>query len=249
MGAIIQNGNIGAIIQNGIVYGGTIVEGNAGIDYSTEEQDTGIKWIDGSSIYCITYVSQSWSNNIFITSDVADVIDMKAYCNTSYGGRSNYHFHGSAYNPNFSLCFCIDDSNNDLYIRPFLGSSETFIKIVVTVYYTKISTPPPTPSGADGLSYDIEIDGNWDMTVTEYNNGVQSNQETFDIDTVISTPATFGDLIITGTSSDDQYIVKPNSADGKSIKYNDVIYSGDTIIIQQPAYSTDTITGLLGWIE
>lgn len=86
------------------------------------------------------------------------------------------------------------------------------------------------------------------MTVTEYNNGVQSDQETFDIDVVTSTPATFGDLIITG-GGQDEYIVKPNSADGKSIKYNDVIYSGDTIIIQHPAYSTDTITGLLGWIE
>ena len=34
-----------------------------GISYSTTEQDTGLKWIDGSSIYQITYTGLSFSSN------------------------------------------------------------------------------------------------------------------------------------------------------------------------------------------
>lgn len=36
--------------------------GKGGVDYSTDEQDTGLKWIDGSSIYCKT-VDMGTSNN------------------------------------------------------------------------------------------------------------------------------------------------------------------------------------------
>ena len=118
-----------------------------------------------------------------------------------------------------------------------------------------ISNPPePTPSGADGLTYDLDINGgDWSMTVTEYNNGVQTNQEVFDVDDVASNPATFGDLIITGVG--DYYMVKPNYVDGKSIKYNDVLYSGDNAIefsegdTYLPAYSTQSISNLIGWVE
>lgn len=50
-------------LVDALVEGFTQVEGGSGgVNYSTEEQDTGLKWIDGSSIYCKT-INMGVSNN------------------------------------------------------------------------------------------------------------------------------------------------------------------------------------------
>lgn len=50
-------------LVDALVEGFTQVEGGSGgVNYSTDEQDTGLKWIDGSSIYCKT-VNMGTSNN------------------------------------------------------------------------------------------------------------------------------------------------------------------------------------------
>ena len=55
-------------------YGGIVV-GGGGSDYSLEEQDTGIKWIDGKPIYRKTVVLPAVSANRTSTDDVAVVSD------------------------------------------------------------------------------------------------------------------------------------------------------------------------------
>ncbi len=110
---------------------------------------------------------------------------------------------------------------------------------------------PPTPSGADGLTYSLSVNNNYHLNIIEYDNGVQSqttslNDEDLDHG---STPVTFGDLIISyGTN--DVFVIKPNYVDGKSIKYEDVLYSGDNIIVSIPDYAeTQDDYEMIGWVE
>ena len=61
---------MGTIMLNGIQYSGGSSGGGGGVDYSTTEQDTGLKWVDGSSIYQITYTGLSFSSGA--VSDLQD---------------------------------------------------------------------------------------------------------------------------------------------------------------------------------
>ena len=51
-----------------------------GVDYSTSEQDTGVKWIDGRPIYQKTYTGTTASNQTVIDSDFAnEIINSELY--------------------------------------------------------------------------------------------------------------------------------------------------------------------------
>lgn len=67
----------------GIKFGG----GSAGINYSTTEQDTGLKWVDGSSIYQITYTGLSFSSNS--VSDLQDCTGLNIDTLVSIDGVSS----------------------------------------------------------------------------------------------------------------------------------------------------------------
>lgn len=57
-------------------------EGGSGINYSTNEQDTGLKWIDGKSIYQITYdfnegislTANAWTSTDITISGTIDIL-------------------------------------------------------------------------------------------------------------------------------------------------------------------------------
>ena len=77
------------------------IGGGGGVDYSTEEQDTGLKWIDGSTIYQRTFVLRensidkyTKSNNVYtnvLPSDIKyiELVGMFALRSTGYADVQN----------------------------------------------------------------------------------------------------------------------------------------------------------------
>lgn len=112
----------------------------------------------------------------------------------------------------------------------------------------------PTPSGADGYTYDLSVDNNYTLNVVEYNNGTQTQTDSF-TDSDLSNPVTFGDIIISYNIGADAFIIKPNYVDGKSVKLNNVLYSGNNEIefisgeTGLPSYAESQTYTLTGWIE
>lgn len=115
-------------------------------------------------------------------------------------------------------------------------------------------SPAPTPSGADGYTYDLSVDNNYTLNVVEYNNGIQTQTDSF-TDSDLSNPVTFGDIIISYNIGADAFIIKPNYVDGKSVKLNNVLYSGNNEIefisgeTGLPSYAESQTYTLTGWIE
>ena len=76
--------------------GGGSSGGGGGIDYSTTEQNTGLKWIDGKDIYQKTFVLNSeitisynnWTNLGIVNTDIDVLIDAIAG-DYGYGGGTN----------------------------------------------------------------------------------------------------------------------------------------------------------------
>lgn len=67
------------------------VPSGGGVDYSLSEQDTGLKWVDGRSIYQKTFTFSTPANNSYTSlatdiSDSYDVIDYKAIVTALNGG-------------------------------------------------------------------------------------------------------------------------------------------------------------------
>ena len=99
-----------------------------GLDYSTEEQDTGIKWLDGSSVYVksftelsVTTNSTSWVTLVTID-DLSMVLSVDAYAS---GGQK------------VAIAESMANENN---VRVSVVSS-SFDRTITTatVYYTKVS--------------------------------------------------------------------------------------------------------------
>lgn len=72
--------NVSDILQNQVLAWDSTSEkfvnvnqsgGGGGVDYSTTEQDTGLKWIDGKPIYQITYIWDSTTLNSFVSHDIS----------------------------------------------------------------------------------------------------------------------------------------------------------------------------------
>lgn len=104
------------------------VSGGAGIDYSLEEQDTGLKWIDGKNIYVKTTVVTT--NNTEIANGVEDIVKIEGIA--LYQTTQGYNI--------------LDYNNTSLYSRlGFASSGQTVTmvltglrKINCTLYYTKV---------------------------------------------------------------------------------------------------------------
>ena len=107
------------------------------INYSTTEQNTGKKWIDGKTIYqktievnnpVSTGVATSVAHGISNLSEVIDIKCIASMSNTympanTFGGSSNYY-----------SSVLVGQTNVQYEMK--WGTSE-FTKLVVTLYYTK----------------------------------------------------------------------------------------------------------------
>lgn len=116
------------------------IDGSGLIDYSTEEQDTGIKWTDGKKIYQKSYnIGNATSTKQLIDtlgSDLSEII--------SYYGSWNYQLsQQDEYRPipNFSssstMCYPIIDraDSNKLYM--VIGTAASTKNMNLTILYTK----------------------------------------------------------------------------------------------------------------
>lgn len=124
---------MGKIISNGIEYGGLT---DGGIDYSTTEQKTGQKWIDGKDIYQKTYaidISESQTGTVLI-SDYDYIVKIEAVLNNNSFAFPIFTLASSDYFVAF-----VDKSTNLLTVLRDAGSSHTGIAYV-TVQYTKSTT-------------------------------------------------------------------------------------------------------------
>lgn len=148
------------------------------------------------------------------------------------------------------------EADNPLLIGLY-GTYSPFNGIINYIGFKWLTSPsptPPTPSGADGYTYDLSVDNNYTLNVVEYNNGIQTQTDSF-TDSDLSSPVTFGDIIISYNIGADAFIIKPNYVDGKSVKLNNVLYSGNNEIefisgeTGLPSYAESQTYTLTGWIE
>lgn len=117
------------------VYGGDPII----LDYSTSEVNTGVKWIDGSTIYKKT-VDTGALPNITTKTVAHDISNLGTVVD----------FYGVAYNPNTKLRiktdypyteYAVRTSVNDTYINISTAADQSsFTQSYVTVYYTKSSS-------------------------------------------------------------------------------------------------------------
>lgn len=116
------------------------VSGAGGVDYSTTEQDTGIKWIDGSSIYQITLVISVAAFSGSIDYDVSPyvppaadkIIKASCYSETTTGGYT--------INSNFTDFTRFYEQNGSYYLYIHPGGSDYWSvwTAYLTIQYTKI---------------------------------------------------------------------------------------------------------------
>lgn len=129
--AIYYNGHLQATKGGGSSGGG-------GISYSTTEQDTGLKWIDGKPIYQKTFSETTCPDNSAVTVaslsslNIENVVDAKGFAksNSQSGYFRTLPFCGGGTND-----IRIDVNNFDLRIVTF-GDWRGY-KATITVFYTK----------------------------------------------------------------------------------------------------------------
>lgn len=119
-----------------------VLKGESMINYSTSEQNTGIKWIDGKDIYQKT-VAISGFDSYGVALDITGIdflVDARAILRTSYSGTTSTHITSFNYNPNgwLNVRTVYENQGGTLY---FSGSSgESFVDGYATAWYTKISS-------------------------------------------------------------------------------------------------------------
>lgn len=104
--------------------------GGGGIDYSTSEQDTGVKWIDGKPIYQKTYTNIITS--ISLTSlNIDMIVGYHGMWKSVYGPQRNLDFYGSS--TEYSrMTFDSSYSSMQLNVTGWSISSG-----FITIFYTK----------------------------------------------------------------------------------------------------------------
>lgn len=131
----------------GVQQGSTSQDSSGGIDYSTTEQKTGQKWIDGKDIYQKTYVAitdtQYGSENAYLIGTIPNgldnVVDFEGSLKTSDGyGYSSLNGIGNINNWNFGIH--ISNTNLLLYGGSGFYSLPQNATCIVTIKYTKSTT-------------------------------------------------------------------------------------------------------------
>lgn len=107
-----------------------------GVSYSTEEQDTGLTWVDGSKIYQKTLFIENAPSNDSASYTIADDLDrVISYDGMFYGstGGAEDLFYSRSDNST-STWYSIILPTNALFIRSYISRTGS---IYVTVRYTK----------------------------------------------------------------------------------------------------------------
>lgn len=101
------------------------------INYSTEEQNTGLKWIDGNTIYQKSIEITSFSSSILVISN----IDILVYAEGVLTNGQNQWF--APYNDNDYAMFVKDPNDNvKLVLSSWFVNNLT--GAIITVRYTKL---------------------------------------------------------------------------------------------------------------
>lgn len=154
MGAIIQNGNIGAIIQNGIVYGGTI-QGSGGSNVSnvsklTETEYANLSTKDNNTIYIITpdnrddiILYQYQGNNRIVSKDISDYEFWyeNVYLSNSFSITTNVNIGGTNYNRDWQIEMNLE--------KPFAANN------IAIIGFENTSADFDQPSGYDLQGYNL----------------------------------------------------------------------------------------------
>lgn len=124
--AIYYNGHLQA------TKGGGGSSGGGGIDYSTTEQNTGLKWIDGKPIYQKTFniTPNSYADISTLNIDSVVSADGMVKLHGNYWDQLNIYA-GSNYNAQFEIA--VPDGR----ITTTVGSNWTADAIYITLLYTK----------------------------------------------------------------------------------------------------------------
>lgn len=106
-------------------------------DFSTDEIDTGVKWVDGKKIFRKTYVNTEGINMTPATSvpaGINNIGNMLSIVGTYYSGNKylpiNYYESSSTY------AELVYDSSNNWFTMICKGYGSS-IKYLITAYYTK----------------------------------------------------------------------------------------------------------------
>lgn len=141
------SGSVVGYAVYGVQQGSTSQGSSGGIDYSTTEQKTGQKWVDGKDIYQKTYVAitdtQYSSENAYLIGTIPNgldnVIDFEGSLKTSDGyGYSSLNGIGNITNWNFGIH--ISNTNLLLYGGSSFSSLPQNATCIVTIKYTKSTT-------------------------------------------------------------------------------------------------------------
>ena len=123
-----------------------------GLDYSTTEQDTGLKWYDGSGIFVKTISSDITNISTSINHEITNldkVIDIKAIAElvSASSGKSAFNAMriaigsgGSSVEPTYSnIVNSITDTAIDIRVGSQVVNTANYSKVTVyvTLYYTK----------------------------------------------------------------------------------------------------------------
>ncbi len=123
-----------AIYYNGHLQstkGGGGSSGGGGIDYSTTEQDTGLKWVDDKPIYQKTF-NTSINSSIDITAlNIDNITEYKGMWRATNG--SQYGLDCFAY-AEYKSRMIFNASNTSMYLSV---EGWTFASGFVTIFYTK----------------------------------------------------------------------------------------------------------------
>ena len=133
-------------------YGGIALGGMK--DFSTEEVNTGVKWLNGKTVYAKTLVYTGAAGNTAYSLDLPEGVEM-AWLDTSNSIHINYN--GATYSPNaivsnVAVFLCIL-SDTSVVFRTGLATGGDFY---IRVFYTKTDDAPEDISSialydADGL--------------------------------------------------------------------------------------------------
>ena len=110
------------------------------IDYSTEEQNTGIKWIDGKPLYAKTIshdtamTNRAWTQLINDSNITIKMFDGYIYLDGYPYTQINYH---RGANINEYSCGVIINNGHGFQVYPSIDG--VTITCIVTLYYTKVT--------------------------------------------------------------------------------------------------------------
>lgn len=114
--------------------------GSGGLDYSTTEQDTGLKWIDNKSVYVKTIIAAGPSGNLEIDTGLTNV-DTVVEMSVIMSRNDNSNTVSSTYINISDMSWCTEAYLSADRTKFIVKNNKTSMKdIIVVIKYTKTST-------------------------------------------------------------------------------------------------------------